>query len=74
MSIIYPVFQNASSDAEKYVRETFSPDAGNRRRAIIPATIRETRSQPSGAASMRDRVCVISDLTTGNTDVHHLTR
>ena len=28
MSITYPVFQNASSDPEKYVRETFSPDAG----------------------------------------------
>jgi hypothetical protein len=57
MSIIYPVFQNASSDPEKYVRETFSPDAGQRWRAIIPATIRETRSHPSGAASMRDHAC-----------------
>ena len=28
MSITYPVFQNASSDPEKYARETFSPDAG----------------------------------------------
>jgi hypothetical protein len=27
-------------------------------RAIIPATIRETRSHPSGAASISDRVCV----------------
>ena len=27
-------------------------------RAIIPATIRETRSHPGGAASMSDRVCV----------------
>jgi hypothetical protein len=27
-------------------------------RAIIPATIRETRSHPGGAASISDRVCV----------------
>src|SRR4051794_7071379 len=72
MSITYSVFQKASSDPEKYARETFSPDAGQRWRAIIPATIRETRSHPSGTASMRDHACVISDLTTGNADVHHL--
>jgi hypothetical protein len=36
MSITYPVFQKASSDPEKYARETFSPDAGQRSRAIIP--------------------------------------
>ena len=27
-------------------------------RAIIPATIRETRNHPGGAASISDRVCV----------------
>ena len=50
MSIIYPVFQNASSDPEKYVRETFSPDAGQRWRAIIPATIRGDKEPPERRA------------------------
>ena len=36
MSIIYPVFQEASSHLENYTRETFSPNAGQRSRAIIP--------------------------------------
>jgi hypothetical protein len=36
MSIIYPGFQKASSYLEKYARETFSTDAGQRSRAIIP--------------------------------------
>ena len=74
MNITYPVFQKASSDPEKYARETFSPNAGQRSRAVIPAMIPKVRSHPSGAASMRYHACVISDLTTGNADVHHLTR
>jgi hypothetical protein len=36
MSITCPVFQKASSYLEIYARETFSPDAGQRSRAIIP--------------------------------------
>ena len=36
MSIIYQVFQEASSYLENYTRETFSPNAGQRSRAIIP--------------------------------------
>jgi hypothetical protein len=36
MSITCPVFQKASSYLEKYARETFSLDAGQRSRAIIP--------------------------------------
>jgi hypothetical protein len=36
MNITYPVFQKASSDPEKYARETFSPNAGQRSHAIIP--------------------------------------
>jgi hypothetical protein len=36
MSITYPIFQKTSSDLEKYARETFSRDAGQRSRAIIP--------------------------------------
>jgi hypothetical protein len=74
MSITYQIFQKASSYLEKYAGETFSPDAGQRSRAIIPATIRETRSHPSGAASVRNHACVISHSPTGNADVHHLTR
>jgi hypothetical protein len=36
VSITYPVFQKASSYLEKYARETFSPDAGQRSPAVIP--------------------------------------
>jgi hypothetical protein len=36
MCITYPVFQRASFYFEKYARETFSPDPGQRSRAIIP--------------------------------------
>ena len=36
MSITYPIFQKASFYLEKYGRETFLADAGQRSRAIIP--------------------------------------
>ena len=36
MNIIYPIFQKASFYLEKYGRETFLADAGQRSRAIIP--------------------------------------
>jgi hypothetical protein len=36
MSIIYPVFQKASSYLKIYARETFPPDAGQGSRPIIP--------------------------------------
>ena len=36
MRITYQVFQKASSYLEKYARGTFSPDAAQRSRAIIP--------------------------------------
>ena len=36
MSITYPIFQKASFYLEKYSRETFLADAGQRSRAIIP--------------------------------------
>jgi hypothetical protein len=36
MSITYPIFQKASCYPEKYGRETFLADAGQRSRAIIP--------------------------------------
>jgi hypothetical protein len=36
MSIICPLLQKASSYLGIYARETFSPDAGQRSRAIIP--------------------------------------
>ena len=36
MSITYPIFQKASRYPEKYGRETFLADAGQRSRAIIP--------------------------------------
>ena len=52
MSITYQVFQKASSDPEKNARETFSPNAGQRSRAVIPATISKVRSHPSGAAHL----------------------
>ena len=35
MSITYPISQKASFYPEKYGRETFSADAGQRSRAII---------------------------------------
>ena len=47
-----PIFQKANFYPEKYSRETFLADAGQRSRAIIPATTRETSSRPSGAASI----------------------
>ena len=53
MSIPYPIFQKASFYPEKYGRETSLADAGQRSRAIIPVTIQETSSRPSGAASIR---------------------
>ena len=36
MSIIYPVFAEASFNCEKSGRETFLPDVGQRSRATIP--------------------------------------
>jgi hypothetical protein len=36
MSITYPIFQKANCCPEKYSRETFLADAGQRSRAIIP--------------------------------------
>jgi hypothetical protein len=36
MSITYPGFQKANFYLERYGRETFSSDAGQRSRAIIP--------------------------------------
>ena len=36
MNITYPIFQKASFYLEKYGRETFLADAGQRSRAIIP--------------------------------------
>ena len=36
MSITYPIFQKASFYLEKYGREAFLADAGQRSRAIIP--------------------------------------
>jgi len=36
MSITHPIFQTASFYLEKYRRETFLADAGQRSRAIIP--------------------------------------
>ena len=36
MSITYPIYQKASLYPEKYGRETFLADAGQRSRAIIP--------------------------------------
>jgi hypothetical protein len=36
MIITYPIFQKASFYLEKYGRETFLADAGQRSRAIIP--------------------------------------
>jgi hypothetical protein len=36
MSITYPISQKASFYPEKYGRETFLADAGQRSRAIIP--------------------------------------
>ena len=36
MSLTYLAFQKKSSYFEKYPRETFSPDAGQRSRSIIP--------------------------------------
>src|SRR5215469_4175948 len=36
MSLTYLAFQKESSYFEKYPRETFSPDAGQRSRSIIP--------------------------------------
>jgi hypothetical protein len=36
MSITYPIFQKANFYPEKYGRETFLADAGQRSRAIIP--------------------------------------
>jgi hypothetical protein len=36
MSITYPIYQKASWYPEKYRRETFLADAGQRSRAIIP--------------------------------------
>src|ERR1700738_1703709 len=36
MSITYPIYQKASFYPEKYGRETFLADAGQRSRAIIP--------------------------------------
>ena len=52
MSITYPIFQKTSFYPEKYGRETFLADAGQRSRAIIPGDDRETSSRPSGAASI----------------------
>ena len=52
MSITYPIFQKASFFPEKYGRETFLADAGQRSRAIIPGDDPETSSRPSGAASI----------------------
>jgi len=37
MSITYPISQKASCYPEKYGRETFLADAGQRSRAIIPS-------------------------------------
>ena len=54
MNITYLVFQKAGYDPKKYARETLSPNAGLRLRAVIPATIPKVRSHPSGAASMHD--------------------
>ena len=36
MIIIYSIFQKTNFYPEKYNRETFLPDAGQRSRAIIP--------------------------------------
>jgi hypothetical protein len=36
VSITYPIFQKANFYPEKYGRETFLADAGQRSRAIIP--------------------------------------
>jgi hypothetical protein len=73
MSIIYQVFQKASSDPEKNARETFSPNAGQRSRAVIPATI-QGQQPPEQRGFYARPAFVISDSTTGNADVHHLTR
>ena len=65
MSISYQVFRRRVHILRNTPRETFSPDARQRSRAVIPATIREIRSHPSGAASVRDHACVIQTQEQG---------
>jgi hypothetical protein len=47
MSITYQMFQKASFYLEKYDRETFLADAGQRSRAIIPGDDPGDRQMPS---------------------------
>jgi hypothetical protein len=50
MSITYPIYQKASSYPEKYGRETFLADAGQRSRAIIPG---DDPGRPAAARAAR---------------------
>ena len=52
MSITYPIFQKASFYLEKYGREAFLADAGQRSRAIIPGDDPGDQQPPERRESM----------------------
>jgi hypothetical protein len=63
MSIIYPVFQRMSSYLEKYGRETFLPDAGQRSSAIIPGDDPGDQQPPERRGLYPDRQAVVANAS-----------
>ena len=61
MSITYPIFQKTSFYPEKYGRETFLADAGQRSRAIIPGDDPGDQQPPERRGFYRDPYAVAAN-------------